>query len=282
VWQLKKDGLSDTTIRNYSNSLKRLVESGAELSDPESIKAVLAFREEWKNSTKLLMVASYQKYAVLNGIRWNPPKYEVNRKLPFIPLEREIDELIACCGKKMSVILQLLKETGMRIGEALRLEWIDMDFEKRILILNNPEKHGNPRAFKMSEKLMSMFNRLPRDSSKVFATSWCTSINNFSAQRKNAAKKLGNPKATEDSFSYAETLEATMEYHRTKDILYVMKLLGHKNIANTLIYTQLVEFEGDEYCSAVASGLEEAKKLIEAGFEYVCNHDGLMLFRKRK
>jgi hypothetical protein len=54
-----------------------------------------------------------------------------------------------------------------------------------------------------------------------------------------------------------------MEYHRTKDILYVMKLLGHKNIASTLIYTQLVEFEGDEYCSAVASSVEEAKKCIE-------------------
>jgi hypothetical protein len=61
-----------------------------------------------------------------------------------------------------------------------------------------------------------------------------------------------------------------------------MKLLGHKNIANTLIYTQLVEFEGDEYCSVVASNVEEAKKLIEAGFEYVCNHKDVMLFRKRK
>lgn len=61
-----------------------------------------------------------------------------------------------------------------------------------------------------------------------------------------------------------------------------MRLLGHKNIANTLIYTQLVEFEGDEYNSAVANSVEEAKKLIDAGFEYVCNHEGVMLFRKRK
>jgi hypothetical protein len=73
-----------------------------------------------------------------------------------------------------------------------------------------------------------------------------------------------------------------MEYHRTKDILYVMKLLGHKDIANTLIYTQLVEFEGDEYSSAVAHNVDEAKKLIEAGFEYVCDHENMMLFRKRK
>jgi hypothetical protein len=61
-----------------------------------------------------------------------------------------------------------------------------------------------------------------------------------------------------------------------------MKLLGHKNIANTLIYTQLVEFESDEYCSAVANNVDEAKKLIEAGFEYVCSHKDEMLFRKRK
>jgi hypothetical protein len=61
-----------------------------------------------------------------------------------------------------------------------------------------------------------------------------------------------------------------------------MRLLGHKNIANTLIYTQLVEFESDEYCSAVASSVDEAKKLIEAGFEYVCSHNETMLFRKRK
>jgi hypothetical protein len=60
-----------------------------------------------------------------------------------------------------------------------------------------------------------------------------------------------------------------------------MKLLGHKNIANTLIYTQLVEFDGDEYCSAVASSIEEAQKLIEAGFEYVCTYEGLMIFRRR-
>ena len=32
-----------------------------------------------------------------------------------------------------------------------------------------------------------------------------------------------------------------MEYHRTKDVLYVKQLLGHKRIKNTLIYIQLEE-----------------------------------------
>jgi hypothetical protein len=73
-----------------------------------------------------------------------------------------------------------------------------------------------------------------------------------------------------------------MEYHRTKDILHVMQLLGHRNIKNTLVYTQLVDFENDDYHSATAKSTEEGEKLIQAGFDYVCTYNEVMLFRKRK
>jgi len=50
-----------------------------------------------------------------------------------------------------------------------------------------------------------------------------------------------------------------MEYHKTKDILYVMKLLGHKSIKNTLVYTQLIDFpEDDEFVCKVAKTVQEA------------------------
>ena len=58
--------------------------------------------------------------------------------------------------------------------------------------------------------------------------------------------------------------------------------LGHRNIKNALIYTHLITFEGDECHSAVAENVEEAIKLIEAGFEYVCEVDDARLFRKGK
>jgi hypothetical protein len=73
-----------------------------------------------------------------------------------------------------------------------------------------------------------------------------------------------------------------MEYNRTRDILYVMKLLGHRCTENTLLYTQMVSFENDEYHSSVAKTMEEAQKLVEQGFEFVCQIDGATLFRKRK
>jgi len=37
-----------------------------------------------------------------------------------------------------------------------------------------------------------------------------------------------------------------------------------------------------EFCSAVAQPVEEARKLVEAGFEHVCTYNDVMLFRKRK
>ena len=73
-----------------------------------------------------------------------------------------------------------------------------------------------------------------------------------------------------------------MEYHRTKDILHVKQLLGHKSILNTMLYTQLVTFEDDKYTCKVAGNLTEAKGLIEDGFEYVTDMDDKKLFRKPK
>jgi hypothetical protein len=73
-----------------------------------------------------------------------------------------------------------------------------------------------------------------------------------------------------------------MEYHKTKDILYLMKMLGHKRIENTLLYTQLITFETDEFHVKVAKTLEEACKLAEVGFEYFTTIEGAQIFRKRK
>ena len=47
-------------------------------------------------------------------------------------------------------------------------------------------------------------------------------------------------------------------------------------------YTHLVNFEGDEYVCKVARTVEEAKNLVEDGFDYVTDMDDLKLFRKRK
>jgi hypothetical protein len=62
--------------------------------------------------------------------------------------------------------------------------------------------------------------------------------------------------------------------------------LGHKSSLSTDVYINLEKAifneSGDEFHAAIASTLEEARKLVEAGFEFVTDMDGKKLFRKRK
>ncbi len=108
---------------------------------------------------------------------------------------------------------------------------------------------------------------------------------NYAEQRERIAGKVQNPRLNKIMFKTLRTWKGTMEYHRTKDVLYVMQVLGHKNIKNTLIYIQLEEalFQDQvDFVSKVAKTEAEACVLIEAGFEFVCDFDGHKLFRKRK
>jgi len=74
-----------------------------------------------------------------------------------------------------------------------------------------------------------------------------------------------------------------MEYHKTKDILHVKGLLGHKKIESTLLYTQLAKFEEtDQFHVKTAKCKEEIQSLLEVGFEYICEKEDLMYFRKPK
>jgi site-specific recombinase XerC len=96
------------------------------------------------------------------------------------------------------------------------------------------------------------------------------------------AERLQNPRLLQISFKTLRHWKATTEYHKTKDILHVMRMLGHKNIQNTLVYTHLVEFHDDEFVCKTARTVDEARALVESGFDYVSEIDGVQLFRKRK
>jgi len=83
-------------------------------------------------------------------------------------LESEIDQLITGCEKTIASILQLLKENGMRIGEASRLKWTDLNLQNNTITLNEPEKHGKARMFKASVKLIGMLQALPKKNEGIF------------------------------------------------------------------------------------------------------------------
>jgi len=285
---LKKNGYKESTIKTRTYHLRILMELGANLLDPESVKETIA-KLRVKEDTKAQYVATYHIFALQNGIAWNPPDYRQHQKISFIPTEVELDQLIAACGKKTSTLLQLLKETAIRIGEAWRLKWTDIDFERRIVILNDPEKNSKARIFNVSAKLTAMLNKLPKDSERVFGyVSLENKKHDYLRFRKRLSQRLQNPRILKITFHTFRHWKATMLYHETKDILYVMDFLGHRDIRNTMRYIQLEKAlfnaGNDQFHVKVAKNVEEACALIEVGFEYVTGNydDGGKIFRKRK
>lgn len=244
--------------------------------------------QEWSDGSKNNAAQAYKSFCEINDI--TIPDY-VNfgkwsrrpQKLPWIPLEKEVDQLIAGCSHRVASFLQLLKETGMRCGEAWSLEWTDVDTENHVITVNNPEKRGLPRQLKISSKLVSMLNVLPKTSQQVFGDALLSSHRkNFTRQRKRIASKLQNPRLNRITFHTLRHFYGTMEYHKTKDILHVKQKLGHRDINSTLIYTHLVNFESDDYHTATSKSLKKDEELLKAGFEYVTERDGIKIYRKPK
>lgn len=63
-------------------------------------------------------------------------------------------------------------------------------------------------------------------------------------------------------------------------------MLGHKSLQSTEVYINIEQaifrVTNDEYHVKVAHDLEEACALLETGFEYVTDMEGVKIFRKRK
>lgn len=287
AWLLKKQGYSEETIRLHVSALRTLHKRGADLYNPESVKEVIT-RQKWSETRRRNVINAYSRFLKHEGIQWDKPRCKVSQKLPFIPTEQELDALIAGSGSKTSVLMQLLKETAMRAGEAMKLKWTDIDFERRIVTLNEPEKGSKPRMWKVSEKLIGMLKSLPRENEKVFGKSrYDTLKQTLQKTRKRLAVKLQNPRLAKITFHTFRHWKATMLYHKTRDPYYVKDFLGHKSIKNTEIYITVEraifgDSCNDEFTVKVASNPEEIKALLEVGFEYVCEKDGLLFFRKRK
>ena len=283
---MQKQGYRPSTIQGCIKSLKPIARQ-TNLLDPEAVKSYLA-KASVSENTKDRYTQDLTRFYKYKGITWTAPRYRRVEKLPFIPTETEVAQLISGLGPKTACFLQILQETGMRAGEAWNLKWVDIDFERGTVNVT-PEKGSRPRQLKISNRTLAMLNSSKRLWVYVFrnpAVNPLKSLDgfrrNFELSRVNVALKLQNPRIKSISFKTLRHYKATMEYHRTKDILHVMQLLGHKNIRNTLVYTHLVNWQNDEYVCKVAKTVDEAKALITDGFDYVTDVDNYKLFRKRK
>lgn len=162
--------------KNTVSMIKRLVDLGADLWNPESVKEILAKQNDCKDSYKVLIVYAYENFLKMEDLTWQRPRYKQEEVLPFVPDEKELDQLIAACkSRRMAAFVQTLKETFADPGEALRLRWINIS--GNVITINEPVKGHLPGQIKVSNKLIAMLNALPRTSERIFPTNMTQSMN---------------------------------------------------------------------------------------------------------
>ncbi len=278
--------MAESTIKPKILKFKKLLRLGVNLYDSDEVLETIN-NLPVGNGTKNLYIQVYKNWLDFKGLKYEIKKrYSYEAPVPYIPTEAELDQLIGAFGKKYSTLLQFFKETGCDPVETLRVTRRDIQLSENKVSVNHPCKGHNTRVIKISNRLAGLLQPLV-NSCKLDEPIWrikrIQHLNQyFYAKRKKIAKKLNNINLLRISLKTFRHFKGTMEYHKTKDILWVRYILGHKQLSSTLVYTHLVNFKDDEYTVRVASTLNECTKLLESGFEYVTDYQDKKLFRKRK
>jgi len=281
---MKNDNKADSTIKNYDKLLSYLGRN-TDLSNPEEVKHHVATKVVGKAYKRNLIIA-YTLYCKYYKIEWEKPKYRQEAKQRRIPTKEKLATLISNASPTLSIKLQMSKETGLRPIELCNLKTKDVDLAQRI-IYPTTAKYGASRSLRISlnltERLAEYINRHHRKpEDKLFNGTSSKYGKQFRHLRNRLAEKLKDASLKTVRLYDFRHYFATNLYDKTKDILLVKQQMGHKKLDTTLIYTQLLDLNEDEWTCRTANTVEQATQLIESGFEYVTEVDGTKLFRKRK
>jgi len=270
-------------LKGISKKLRQL-DRHVDLGNPDS---VLRYIHARKNvNTKSLFVNAYNHYAEYYKLQWEKPIFRKSETPVKVPLEENLDYIIGSTKSlKRKVAFGILKDSGIRPIELHNLTLDNIDLEQGIIYVRSA-KHGTPRSLKLKTQTLANLKHLigrmnPDKDSRIFACSERLS-KNWRLERLRAYAETGNSELLKIRLYDLRHFYATKLYHNTQDILRVKVNLGHRSIQNTLRYTHLVDFKDDEFNSASAKTVEEIRKLVDSGFEFVTEVDGVQIFRKRK
>jgi integrase len=258
---------------DYVDKVKHLAVIGANLRDPEHVKTIIGQMQrkdgqKTKNGTKMLHCYAYDAFAKMLKLSWDIPTYRQEDHDPFVPDETELDALInSAKSKLLATFLQTLKETFADPGEALRIKWLDIDTNNKAISIRYPVKNHSPRTLQVSNRLLSMIEALPKKDDRVFPTSYATMLRRFVTMRKRTADIHQNPRLLAVDFTAFRTWAGTMiAYHTNGNVLTVKKLLGHKQVKNTMKYIGRIEFKDNDFETTSATTLEEILRLGKEGW----------------
>jgi len=196
---------------------------------------------------ELTCLHHFFRYAVeMKYIRSNPTQEikkirKPQRKAPRFLTREEIARLLSRASPSLNNIIRFLLNTGLRWGELRSLEWNDIDWNQKVIHIRIKEDwspKGGERKIPMNDVVISIIKSLPKREGFIFTTKTGTQVRQQGTWTafKLACRRAGIENATLHSLRHTFASHLVMA---GVDLATVSKLLGHKDISTTMIYSHL-------------------------------------------
>ena len=207
-----------------------------------SNSSIFQARKDRINLSSMFSRAIEEGYLRTNPCRDIKP-FKIPEKQPLFYTKEEYEKLLANIEQKdISDIVQFAVNTGMRQMEIITLTWSQVDFERKLITLDNRQhltKSKKVRTIPLNETAFNVLNeRFNHDHDRVFT------YNNKPINQDTFSQKFNkiiissglNPKLNFHSLRHTF---ASWLAQKGTSIYHISKLLGHANVKTTEIYAHL-------------------------------------------
>ncbi|MCW3980275.1 MAG: tyrosine-type recombinase/integrase [Candidatus Bathyarchaeota archaeon] len=221
LWYMKKNAYADTTIRATGKRLRHL-QNNCNLTDPEDVKGYIA-NKQCSTAYKETLIEAYDRLMRSINQEWTKPFYARYDKLPRIPTEEKINMLISNANTRIALFLSMSKDLGTRPIELTWLQLKDINLENGIVNITSA-KHCVGRTLKLKSTTLQMLKAYINKkgfnlNDRIFPTKSETISEKYRIFRNKLARKLQDPIFKTIRLYDFRHFKASMEYHKTKDLL---------------------------------------------------------------
>ena len=210
-------------------------------------------RRKQVGDTTVNMDIKTLKSAMENAIAWGYLKANAFRVVKLIRQDKEAtsfmtkddfrEVLAATSDERLRPLFKFAVMTGFRRGEAVFLQWKDIDFERRVITVQSSAeyrvKHGKMRTFPISAELEKLLAGLERFDPYVFTLGDGKRFREDYVTKSFKAAVRGAGLDESLSLHSTRATFATWMADAGVPMVAVQKLLGHAYMRTTEGYTQL-------------------------------------------
>lgn len=250
----KIEGCSDNTLKYYSNTLKKMLDTISKditLIDTNDLRLYLATYQNTRHSSKTTLdnirriMSSFfswledEDYILKSPVR-RIHKVKTTQNVKEILSDEHLEHLRDNCSCTRDLaIIDLLISTGIRVGELVKLNRDDINFEEReCIVLGKGDKERRVYFDAKSKVHLQQYLFSRTDDNPALFVSQNTPWKRLSiAGVEKSLSKLGRTANVQHvhPHKFRRTM-ATMAIEKGMPIEQVQKLLGHTKIDTTLHY----------------------------------------------